>query len=219
MEASTIALPPRSRVRRWLRGDGPPSRGAQLFLFVSALLCGAAVSGLLFAGIWRHTAGEAARNHSAQLGDHRALIAAKHDISGLKTRLARNQQLLAQARSAGAALTAQIADTKGALEKTRRTLVQARHTLAKANAARTAARTALHSRLQALTAAANGLVRQTATIRSELNALESYASAPGPAGVDPGYVASQTHYLIASATSAASAAGELVRQAQALSAG
>src|SRR5580765_5276531 len=106
MEASTMEFGRRGRLRHWLRGDGPPTRGAQLFLFVSALLCGAALSGLLFAGIWRHTAGEVARTRDAQVGDHRALVTARREVTTLKGKLGREQQLLAAARHASASSSA-----------------------------------------------------------------------------------------------------------------
>src|SRR4051794_23857238 len=95
MDVSGVDWGRRSRVRQWLSGDAPPSRGAQIFLFVSALLCGAALSGLLFAGIWRHTAGEAARTRAAQLDDHQALLASRREASTLRTKLRHEQALLA----------------------------------------------------------------------------------------------------------------------------
>ena len=212
MEASTIEFRRRGRVRQWLSGDAPPSRATQLFLFISALLCGAALSGLLFAGIWRHTAGEVARTRDAQVGDHRALVAARRELTALKGKLGREQELQAAARRAATSSSAALAETRRALAKARRTLAGTR-------AADAAARRALSAQLQALVAAAGTVEKQATTLRSELNALESYAGAPGAAGIDAGYVASQARYLIASAANAVSAAGDVVARAQALSAG
>jgi hypothetical protein len=212
MEASTMELARRGRVRQWLSADGPASRGTQLFLFVSALLCGAALSALLFVGVWRHTAGEAARTRDAQVGEHRALVATRHELAALRTRFRNDVTLLAKARRANA-------DAVAALAQTRHALTRAQHTLVATRSADTAARSALTARAQALAAAAASLVRQTTTLRSELGALESYASAPGATGVDPGYIASQAHYLLAAASSAVSSAEDLSGRAQALGAG
>jgi hypothetical protein len=209
MEASTIQFGRRARLRHWLRGDGPSSRGAQLFLFVSALLCGAAVSGLLFAGIWRHTAGEVARTRDAQLGDHRALVAAKQALAALQVKAYHEHALLGSAESSRLRAA-------GALADSRRALARIRRAAAKTDAAAAAERRSLSVQSQELLASASVLARLTTTIRSELNALETYARSPGGTGVDAGYVASQASYLVTSAESAASAADELVRRAQAL---
>src|SRR5215472_3071110 len=96
----------RGRVRDWLRGDAPASKGAQAFMFVSAMLCGAALSGLLFVGVWRHTAGEAASSKAAQQTDRRALAVSRRSVATLTARLAHEQTLLATSRSAGAATRA-----------------------------------------------------------------------------------------------------------------
>ena len=209
MEASTTEFGRRGRLREWLRGDGPSSRGAQLFLFVSALLCGAALSGLLFAGIWRHTAGEVARTRNAQLGDHRALVASKEELSALRVKFRHEQALLTSAESARRRAAK-------ALAQSRTALADVRHAAANTAVATAAERQSLSSQAQELLASASALARQTTTIRSELSALETYAQSPGGTGVDAGYVASQAHYLVTAAESSASAAAELVRRAQAL---
>ncbi len=205
MEASTIELGRLGGLRHWLRGDGPPTRGAQLFLFVSALLCGAALSGLLFAGIWRHTAGEVARTRDAQRGDHRALIASKQALAALRVKYRRQEALLASAESARLQASKTLAQSRAAL-------AQVRH----AAATTAAERRSLSEQAQELLASAGALARQTATIRSELDALETYVQSPGGTGVDAGYVASQARYLVTAAAAGASAADELVRRAQAL---
>lgn len=209
MEASTIELGRRGRLRHWLRGDGPSSRGAQLFLFVSALLCGAALSGLLFAGIWRHTAGEVARTRDAQRGDHHALVTSKRALAALRVKYRHEQALLAGAKSARL-------QAAKALAESRTVLAQVRHAAAKSDAATAAERRSLSGQAQYLLASASALARQTTTIRSELNALETYAQSPGGTGVDAGYVASQARYLVTAAEASVSAADELVRRAQAL---
>src|SRR5262249_34866401 len=128
MEASTIEFGRRGRLRHWLRGDGPPSRGAQLFLFVSALLCGAALSGLLYAGLCRHPACEVARPRNAQVGDHRALVASKQALAALRVKYRREQALLASAQSARLG-------TAKALAQSRTALADVRHAAARTSAA------------------------------------------------------------------------------------
>src|SRR5580765_5639916 len=95
--ATDFQLARHGRLRQWLGGDGPASKGAQLFMFVSALLCGAALAGLLFVGVWRHTAGEAARTRAAQQNDQQALHASRRTVEALNARLSREKALLEQA--------------------------------------------------------------------------------------------------------------------------
>jgi len=200
--ATGVHLARRDGVRQWLRGDAPASRAAFLFMFVSALLCGAALSGLLFVGIWRHTAGEAARNQAARIGDQQALQASRRTAATLRTRLAHEHQLLAQTARARKAATAALAQSRSAL-------AQAQEALARTKAADAASLHSLTARVAGLSGAAGTLARATATLRSELTSLESYAANPGPTGIDPGYLATQVRYLEASAAAAASAAGDL----------
>ena len=195
----------RSRLRDWLSGDAPASRGAQVFMFVSALLCGAALAGLLFVGVWRHTAGEAARSQAASLSDHRAVETSRRTVATLRARLAHEQELLVTAERTGAR-------GKAALAQARSAFAQARAALARTQAADGAALRSLTQRLAGLSGAAGSLARATATLRSELAALETYAANPGPAGVDAGFLATQARYLLASATVAASAAADVVRR-------
>ena len=70
------------------------------------------------------------------------------------------------------------------------------------------------ARLQDLVETAAALARQTATIESELKALEAYTRHPGAAGVDAGYLATQARYLIRSAAAAAAAAATLAQRTQ-----
>jgi hypothetical protein len=175
-------------------------------MFVSAMLCGAALAGLLFVGVWRHTAGEAASSKAAQRTDHRALAISRQSVAALTVRLAHEQALLARARSTGAAAAASLATA-------RQSLAEAQAALAHTKAANASALDAANARAAALGTDANAIARATATLRSELTALETYAQNPGPAGIDPGYLANQVRYLEASAAAAASAASDLARRA------
>jgi len=192
----------RDSLRQWLRGDAPASRAAFLFMFVSALLCGAALSGLLFVGVWRHTAGEAAANQAARIGDQQALAASRRTTKTLRARLAHEQQVLAKTAGARAAATASLA-------RARTALAQAQAALSRAKAADAASLHSLSLRVAGLSGAASTLARATATLRSELTSLQSYAANPGPTGIDPGYLATQVRYLEASAAAASAAAGSL----------
>jgi hypothetical protein len=174
-------------------------------MFVSAMLCGAALAGLLFVGVWRHTAGEAASIKVAQRSDHLALRASRREVVALSAQLANEQALLARSNRTGAA-------TKEALGTARDALAQAETTLARTKANAAAALDSAKARAASLSSEAGTLARATATLRSELIALETYAQNPGPTGVDPGYLATQVRYLEASAAAAASAASSLARR-------
>jgi len=198
-------LPRRGRVRNWLSGDAPSSRGAQLFLCVSALLCGAVLSGLLFVGVWRHTATEVTRTQAARLSDRQALLASKRTVASLRMRLAHDQEQLANAARRSAQAAAELAGARNALGHA-----------AQVQAANSAARHLQTLRLVALIGVANTLVHSTSALQSELTALDMYALHPGTAGLDGGYLATQAHYLEASAANAASAASDLAQRAREL---
>jgi hypothetical protein len=176
-------------------------------MFVSAMLCGAALAGLLFVGVWRHTAGEAASSKAAQRSDHRALAISRRTVAALTAKLSHEQALLAGSRSAGAA-------TSAALARARGSLAEAQAALAHAKAAGAAALESANARAASLSTDANAIARATATLRSELAALETYAQNPGPTGIDPGYLANQVRYLESSAAAAESAANDLVRRSR-----
>jgi predicted nucleic acid-binding Zn-ribbon protein len=200
MEGTAVTLEQRRRLRHWFGGTAPPSMRAVVFLAVSTFLCGCVVASLLFVGIWRHTADEAAqlkaaqaRTHAIQQNDRQQLQAANLQLEALKTRLARNQRLLAQAEERAA---------------------EAKTGLARARAASRASSRALTPRLQTLTETAAALTRQTAIVQSELTALVAYVRNPGPAGLDAGYLENQARYVGRNAAQAAAAAAALAQQAR-----
>jgi hypothetical protein len=200
VELTTMTLDRRGRLRRLLGGAGPPSTRSALFLAVSMFLCGSVLASLLFVGLWRRTADEASRVREAeaqtrviQQTDRQRLLAAQASIVTLRAKLAQSSQALTQVR-------ARTAEATAALEHARR--------------ANSAVVRTLTPRLQALTDAAAALARQTATIQSELTALEGYAQHPGATGVDAGYLATQASYVGRGAAAAAAAAGALARQAR-----
>jgi hypothetical protein len=205
VELTTMTLERRpGRLRRWFGGSASTSGRAALFLAVSMFLCGAVLASLVFIGLWRNTADEASRVRAAeaqtraiQQTDRQRRHAAQPGLAALRTQLAHTKDVLAQARARSAETAAALAHTRASDRALVRTLTP---------------------RLQELAASATTLARQTATIQSELTALEAYAKHPGAAGLDPGYIATQASYVGRGAAAAASAAAALAqdtREAQA----
>jgi len=200
VEVSGLVFGQRQRLRRWLGGGAPPSGRAALFLALSTFLCGCVVAGFVFVGIWRHTATEKAQTQAAQQSIRRQLLEAKQTLveskqtlAELKTQLARNQHLLARTQRKAAEETTALAQTR-----------KAERALARSLAPR------LHDLIQT----AGTLAGQSATIESELTALETYTRHPGAAGVDAGYLATQTRYLVRSAAAAAASAATLAQDSR-----
>jgi hypothetical protein len=196
----TMTLERRGRLRRLLHGDAPPSLRATLFLSVSTFLCGCVVASLLFVGVWRHTAGEAAQSKAAVAHTQALQLRDKKRLLAVQSRLA--------------ALQAQLAQTHVQLRQAKRQAASAKSSLSKAQAANRALLQSLAPRLQALADTAASLAHTTTTIESELGALATYAQTPGGAGLDPGYLASQTRYIARVAAGAAAAAAALEQDAQ-----
>jgi len=111
-------------------------------------------------------------------------------LAGLRAQLAREQRLLANTRLGAAEATTALARSR-------------RHRRALARS--------LGARLHELIQTAASLAGQSATIESELTALETYVQHPGAAGVDAGYLATQTRYVARSAAAAAAAATSLAQ--------
>jgi hypothetical protein len=200
--ATGLELARRGRVRHWLASDAPASKGAQAFMLVAALLCGAALAGLLFVGVWRHTAGEAAQSRAAQIGDQQALRTSRRTVAALRAKVAHEAALLAQARRGSAAASASLAQVRS-------DLARSHAALARTQAADGAAVQSLKTELSGLGTTASTLAREIATLRSELTSLATYTQNPGPTGIDAGYLAAQVRYLETSAAAAASAAASL----------
>jgi hypothetical protein len=190
VEVTGLVFGPPRRLRRWLGGGAPPSFRGALFLALSTFLCGCVVAGFVFVGIWRNTATEKAQTQAAQQSAQRQLREAERTLAGLRTQLAHEQQLLARTRRRAAEATTALAETR----KEGRGLTRS-----------------LTSRLHELISTAAALAGQTATMESELTALETYARHPGAAGVDAGYLATQTRYLVRSAAAAAAASATLTQ--------
>lgn len=195
-----MTLARRGRLRRWLGNGAPPSLRGALFLSVSTFLCGCVLASLLFVGVWRHTAGEAARSQAAvahtkaiQQRDRQQLLALRSQVETLQAQLARNRRVLVRNERQAAATKA---------------------SLTHANAATRAVIQSLAPRLQSLSGTAATLAHTLATIEAELGTLATYAHDPGGAGLDAGYLETQTRYVARVAAGAAAAAAALAREAQ-----
>jgi hypothetical protein len=173
-------------------GTGPPSLRAQILLVVSAFLCGTVLAGLLFVGIWRHTAADGARAQASQRVSQQQLSSARHRVSALQAELAQTKEL-------AAATAARAARDHAALTRER---------TASAALARS-----LGPRLAALTSSAHSLSSQVTTLQSELKALGSYVAQPGATGLDAGYLAAQVQYMSSAAKSAVDAAAAISQRA------
>lgn len=188
------------RLRRRLRDGAPPSLRGALFLSLSTFLCGCVLASLLFVGVWRHTAGEAARSQAA--------------VAHTQAIQQRDRQQLAAATSRLEALQAQLARSRRMLTRTEHQAAATKASLTHANAASRAVIQSLAPRLQTLSGTAATLAHTIATVEAELGALATYAQNPGGAGLDAGYLETQTRYVARVAASAASAAAALAREAQ-----
>jgi hypothetical protein len=153
---------------------GPPTLRAQIVLMASAFLVGAVAAGLLFVGIWRHTA---AQGDAATA----AATATKHDLSRARDRLA----------SARADVAAAQANVKTLARE--RTVLDAR--LVAADSRLQAARAAIAASATAVRGDAAAAARQTAQLRSEIRTLGSYLATTPDADLDSGYLATQVQYL------------------------
>jgi hypothetical protein len=168
-----------------------------LFLASSTFLCGAVLAGLLFVGIWRHTASEQVQTEAARQHDRRQLVVAHHTVAKLRMQL-----------------RAQLAQEKAALALAQHRAAQDAAAIDRARGLNTELRQSMLRTAQELTQAAKILASQTARIQSELQALEGYTNHPGATGLDAGYLAAQIDYLLRSAAAASSTAAGLVRSAE-----
>jgi chromosome segregation ATPase len=183
--AERLARPLRER-------SGPPSLRAQLVLIVAAILLGAVLAGLLFVGVWRHTATEGDAARAAQLATKQQL-----------------RTVQAQLKVARARLVAASAAT-GRVRVQLRVAQAQRAALRKANT-RAAAR--LSAPIGSLVSNGGALQHQLSKLSSELSTIQTYLSAAAATGVDPAFIAAQVKYLQSSAGAAEQAASALAQEA------
>jgi chromosome segregation ATPase len=183
--AQRLARPLRER-------SGPPSLRAQLVLVFAAMLLGAVLAGLLFVGVWRHTASESDAARAAQL-------ATKQQLRSVQTELKAARAQLATANTATRRVRAQLHVAQAQ-----------RAALRKANT-RAAAR--LGAPIGSLVGNGGALQHQLSKLSSELSTIQTYLTASTATGVDPAFIAAQVKYLQSSAGSAEEAATALAQQA------
>jgi hypothetical protein len=173
-------------------GSAAPSLRAQVLLVASAFLCGTVLAGLLFVGIWRHTAADGARAQASQQVSQQQLTTARHRIAALQGELTKAKE----AANAAAA-----------------TAARERRALTREVAANAALARMLPPRLATLTASAHELESQLTTLQSELKALGTYVNDPGATGLDAGYLATQVDYMTSAAKTAAGTAAAISQKA------
>ena len=193
-DVTTIRRPGlRERLTRPLRErSGPPSLRAQLVLIVAAILLGAVLSGLLFVGVWRHTAAESDTAKAEQAATSRALRSARARLTAIDSELAAAQAALARSRTHATSLQRALTQSRGA----------------NAHAAR-----ALASPLGAVVANGASVQHELAKLHSELSTIGTYLGNAGATGIDPAFVEAQVRYLTTSASAAEQAAASLSHQA------
>jgi uncharacterized protein (DUF3084 family) len=183
--AQRLARPLRER-------SGPPSLRAQLVLVLAAILLGAVLAGLLFVGVWRHTASESDAARAAQ-------IATKQQLRSVQTQLKAARAELATANTAVRRVRAQLHIAQ-----------MQRSALRKAN---THAAARLSAPIGSLVGNGGVLQHQLSKLSSELSTIQTYLTAATATGVDPAFIAAQVKYLQSSAGAAEQAATALAQQA------
>lgn len=183
--AQRLAEPLRER-------SGPPSLRAQLVLVAAAMMLGAVLAGLLFVGVWRHTASESDAARAAQLATKQQLRTAQTQLASARTQL-----LAASAATRRVRSQLHVAQTQ-------------RASLRKQNS-RAAAR--LSAPISSLVGNGGSLQHQLSKLSSELSTIQTYLTAATATGVDPAFIAAQVRYLQSSAGAAEEAATALAQQA------
>ena len=172
--------------------SGPPSLRAQLVLVLAAILLGAVLAGLLFVGVWRHTATEGDTARAAQL-------ATKQQLSSVQTQLKAARAQLATANTATRRVRTQLH-----VVQTQRNALRKQNTRAVAR---------LRTPIGSLVGNGGALQHQLSKLSSELSTIQTYLAAATATGVDPAFIAAQVKYLQSSAGAAEQAATALAQQA------
>jgi chromosome segregation ATPase len=165
--------------------SGPPSLRAQLVLLLSAFLLGGVATGLLFVGIWRHTAAEGDAARTQQLQAARRLHAVNTKLAALTTDLQ-----AAQAR---------VAHASRDLRATRTELASLRRREARLTPA-------LAAHVDGVVDNAAAVAHRTTKLRTALSSIAAYLHDASANGVDPAFVETQVRYVIASTSAAESSA-------------
>jgi hypothetical protein len=169
--------------------SGPPSLRAQLVLVLAAFLLGGVLAGLLFVGVWRHTAAEGDVARAGQQEAARQLRLAQTKLDGVVADLA-----AARKRAATSAKT---------LRTTRVELASLHRRQARAAAA-------LAGPLAGVAGDAAALERRAAKLRQALASVADYLHGTS---VDPAFAEAQVRYVISSTSAAEQAASAVAAQA------
>jgi chromosome segregation ATPase len=172
--------------------SGPPSLRAQLVLIAAAILLGAVLAGLLFVGVWRHTATEGDAARAAQLATKQQLRSVQMQLS------AAHAQLLA---------------TNAATRRLRAQLHVAQTQRAALRKQTSRAATRLSAPIGSLVGNGGALQHQLSKLSSELSTIQTYLTAATATGVDPAFIAAQVKYLQSSAGAAEQVATALAQEA------
>jgi septal ring factor EnvC (AmiA/AmiB activator) len=174
----------------------PVERRALVVLVVAAFLLGAVLSGLTFAGIWRHTASEGAQARAEQ-------ATALKTLKQTRGRLTAITHELAVAKARVATTAAQRRRLAGELARLRRTSERLQATL---------------PRLHSITSDAATLGAKTQKLQAALGALANYIRTTSSTGADPGFIAAQLQYLAGATASTQSLTAALARESAAIEA-
>lgn len=193
-DVTTIRRPGlKERLTRTLRErSGPPSLRAQLVLIVAAIMLGAVLSGLLFVGVWRHTAAESDSARAAQAATSRALRTTRARLATIDAQLATAQAALTRSRARAASL---------------------QHALNAARHVNTRAAAAIAPPLASVVDNGAAVQHQLSKLHSELSTIGTYLGNAGATGIDPAFVEAQVRYLTTSASAAEQAAASLSHEA------
>jgi len=182
----------RRSLRRLLGG----LRRSHVFLAIASCAFGAAVSGVAFVGVWRHSASESQRAQASAALAERQTAAARRQVAALRTELAAARASLARAARARASLSRDLSARGAALRRAASERADLKRQLSHAA-----------STLDGLASEAAGVAQQTSVLESDLAALQR--SVAGSGGADPGFVATQVDYVLAASREARARAAQL----------
>lgn len=196
MEVTEITAVRTSLAQRLVRPlkerSGPPSLRAQIVLVFAAILLGAVLAGLLFVGVWRHTATEGDAARAAQL-------ATKQQLRSVQAQLKAARAQLVAANTATRRVRARLH-----VAQTQRAALRKVNTRASAR---------LRAPIGSLVDNGGALQHQLSKLSSELSTIQTYLTAATTTGVDPAFIAAQVRYLQSSAGAAEQAATALAQEA------
>jgi hypothetical protein len=186
-----------TRLRQRIQGRAAPvERRAVVVLVVAAFLLGAVLSGLTFAGIWRHTASEGAQARADQAATLRLLHRTRVQLTTVSQELAATQARVARTSAQRTRLAGELARLRGTTARLQATL----------------------PRLHSITSDAASLGAKTQKLQAALAALANYVRTTASRGADPGFIATQLQYLAGATASTQALTATLARESAAVEA-